>query len=67
MGFYKDRLHEKFGLDVIVPPPENRKLLQNVIFNELVHGIVKPESKAKLREVITDLTTAGAEGWAARS
>jgi aspartate racemase len=62
MAFYKDRLRDKFGLDVLVPCPEHRKLVQGVIFNELVNGIVSPESKAKLREVIADLTTAGAEG-----
>ena len=60
-GFYKDRLREKFGLDVMVPCPEHRKLVHDVIFNELVRGIAKPESKAKLREVMADLTAAGAE------
>lgn len=60
-GFYRDRLREKLGLAVIVPPPEHRKVLQDVIFNELVHGIVNPDSKAKLRDVIADLTAAGAE------
>jgi len=61
-GFYKDRLREKFGLDVTVPCPEHRKILHDIIFDELTHGIVKPESKAKLLEIMADLTTAGAEG-----
>jgi aspartate racemase len=61
-GFYKDRLHQKFGLDVIVPCADGRKLVHNVIYDELVLGIVKDESKAKLRAVIADLVTAGAEG-----
>jgi aspartate racemase len=61
-GFYKDRLHDKFGLDVMVPCPEHRKLVHDVIYNELVNGIVNPESKVKLRGVIADLTAAGAEG-----
>jgi len=61
-GFYKDRLRDKFGLDILVPCPEHRKLLQGIIYNELVNGIVSQESKAKLREVIADLTAAGAEG-----
>jgi aspartate racemase len=58
--FYKSRLHEKFGLDILVP--ERRKLVHEIIFGELVCGIVNPESKAKLRELIAGLTTAGAEG-----
>lgn len=59
-GFYKETLRDEFSLDVIVPP-DQRKLLQDVIFKELVHGIVKSESKTKLHEVIADLTAAGAE------
>lgn len=60
--FYKKRLFDKFGLDVMVPRPEHRTLLHEIIFEELVRGIVNPESKAKLRQVIADLTAAGAEG-----
>ncbi len=58
--FYKDRLREKFGLNTLVP--EQRKLVHDIIVNELVYGVVNPESKAKLREVITGLAAAGAEG-----
>jgi aspartate racemase len=61
-GFYKDRLRQRFGLDVIVPCPEHRKVLHDIIFDELVHGIVNPVSSAKLRDVIAGLATAGAEG-----
>jgi aspartate racemase len=61
-GFYRDRLREKFGLDVMVPCPEHRKLVHDVIFNELVYGVVNPESKAKLRGVVAALIAAGAEG-----
>ncbi len=60
--FYKSRLCEKFGLRVMVPVPEERKLVHDIIVNELVYGVVNPESKAKLREVIAGLTAAGAEG-----
>jgi aspartate racemase len=60
--FLKSRLHEKFGLDVIVPRPEHRKLLHDIIYEELVLGVVNPDSKAKLREVIAELIAAGAEG-----
>jgi aspartate racemase len=55
-------LHDKFGLDVLIPCPDHRKLLHDIIFVELVCGIVNPKSKAKLCEVIADLTAAGAEG-----
>ena len=60
--FLKNRLHEKFGLDVMIPEPEHRRLVHDIIYEELVRGVVNPESKAKLREVIADLIKAGAEG-----
>jgi aspartate racemase len=60
--FYKSRLQQKFGLRVMVPVPEQRKLVHDIIVHELVYGMVNPESKAKLREVIAGLTAAGAEG-----
>ncbi len=58
--FYKSRLHEKFGLNIMVP--EQRKAVHDIIFRELVHGVVNPDSKAKLREIIAGLAAAGAEG-----
>ena len=58
--FYKSRLHEKFGLNIMVP--EQRKPVHDIIFTELVYGIVNPDSKAKLREIIAGLSAAGAEG-----
>ena len=60
--FYKSRLHEKFGLSVMVPEQQQRKLVHDIIVKELVYGVVNPESKAKLREVIAGLTAGGAEG-----
>jgi aspartate racemase len=60
--FYTGRLRDEFGLDVVVPDAEQRKVLQDVIFNELVVGVVKPESKQKLREIISSLQQRGAEG-----
>jgi len=60
--FYKSRLREKFGLCVTVPVPEQCKLVHDIIVKELVYGVVNPESKAKLREVIAGLTAGGAEG-----
>ena len=60
--FYKGRLSERFGLEVTVPCAEHRQLVHAIIYKELVEGIVKPESRARLREVIVDLAKAGAEG-----
>lgn len=60
--FLKSRMHDRFGLDVMIPRPEHRRLLHEIIFEELVDGVVNAESKAKLRDVVADLISAGAEG-----
>ena len=44
--FYKGRLTEKFGLDVLVPDEADRAVVHNVIYKELVLGEVKAESRA---------------------
>lgn len=61
MPFYKDRLREKFGLDVLVPETEDRATIHRNIFDELVHGMVSQESKAAYRAIIQRLVDQGAE------
>ena len=61
-GFYRDRLQEKFGLEVSVPEPERRRQVHDIIYCELVHGVVSPGSKAKLRQIISELIAQGAGG-----
>jgi len=61
-GFYKDRLRERFGLEVIVPGAGDRAAAHAIIFEELVNGVVKPESKAKYAEIIARLEQQGVEG-----
>ncbi|MCR6481883.1 aspartate/glutamate racemase family protein [Amycolatopsis sp. OK19-0408] len=59
--FYRDRL-AAHGLDVLVPGEEDRDLVHRVIYDELVLGVVKPESREAYRGVIARLAEAGAEG-----
>ncbi len=59
--FYRDRL-AAHGLDVLVPGDEDRDLVHRVIYDELVLGVVKPESREAYRGVIARLVEAGAEG-----
>ena len=60
--FYKGRLIDKYGLEVIVPTEEERKDLHRIIFDELFLGEIKPESKARYREVMDHLVRRGAQG-----
>jgi aspartate racemase len=59
--FYRDRL-AAHGLDVLVPDAGDRDLVHRVIYDELVLGVVKPESREAYRGVIARLVEAGAEG-----
>ncbi|MBV2150129.1 aspartate/glutamate racemase family protein [Sphingobium sp. AS12] len=59
--FYKSRLRELFGLDVLVPDDADRRRVHNIIYKELVAGVVSPVSRDVYREIIARLIDRGAE------
>jgi aspartate racemase len=59
--FYKGRLLEKFGLDVIVPNEAARKIVHEIIYQELILGIKNENSKQSYIEIINNLIQEGAE------
>jgi len=59
--FYRDRL-ATHGLTVLVPDPNDRAEVHRVIYEELVLGVVRAESRATYRAVMDRLVAAGAEG-----
>jgi len=60
--FYRDRLTEKFGLSVLIPPDDERGIINDVIFNELCKGGINQSSKDQFKAVIKGLVGRGAEG-----
>ncbi|GIO44405.1 aspartate/glutamate racemase family protein [Paenibacillus apis] len=60
--FYKGRLIDKFGLDVIVPSEADRVIIHDIIYQELCLGIVKDESRQSYLRIIHELSQQGAEG-----
>jgi len=60
--FYKGRLVDMFGLDVIIPKEDEMEIVHRVIYDELCGGIIKPDSKQKYAAIIQRLVTAGAQG-----
>jgi aspartate racemase len=60
--FYKGRLQDKHGLDVIVPDEDDRRIVHEIIYKELVLGQVKAESRQAYREIIARLIERGAQG-----
>ncbi len=60
--FYRGRLVDKHGLEVLIPEAEERNLIHRVIFEELVLGIINPASKVEFMRIIDRLIQAGAQG-----
>jgi len=41
-----------YGIDYAVPNEREREIVNSIIFSELVYGVVKPESREKLVEIV---------------
>ncbi|KYK19938.1 aspartate racemase [Thermoplasmatales archaeon SG8-52-4] len=61
-NFYKNRLKEKFNIETIIPEAKERKIVHNVIIDELTYEIIKQSSKDKYIKIIKDMISRGAEG-----
>jgi aspartate racemase len=60
--FYKEKLNKKFDIQTVIPQPKDRKKIHEIIFNELVQGVFRDESKEYIKSIINELNSAGAEG-----
>lgn len=60
--FYAGRLKNMHGLEVLIPPKEDREIVHNIIYNELVLGVVKDDSRREYLRIMEDLRQRGAEG-----
>ena len=61
-NFYKGRLVDSYGLDVIIPGSEDMESIHRIIYDELCAGIIQPDSKQKYTDIIRRLAKEGAEG-----
>ena len=61
--FYIEGLR-KHGINALTPQPEDIELVNKIIYQELVRGIVRSESKKQLVKVIEKLIDNGAQGIA---
>lgn len=59
--FYRGRLENRFGLDVLVPDAKDRALVHRVIYDELVQGRVEETSREAYRGVMARLVARGAQ------
>ncbi len=61
MDFYSGRL-EGHGLDVLTPEAADRAVIDAVIYDELVRGVIRQESRLRYLEIIDRLVARGAQG-----
>jgi len=59
--FYRGRLADRHGLDVIVPDEADRATIHRVIYDELVAGRIEPASREAYRGVMQRLAQRGAQ------
>jgi len=60
--FYKGRLINNFGLDVLIPEKTDRDIIHRVIYEELVLGKIVDSSRTEYQRIMNDLLAKGAEG-----
>ena len=61
-NFYKGRLVNNHGLEVLVPNQHDRSIVHEVIYQELCAGQVLPKSKQEFLRIVSSLANQGAEG-----
>lgn len=60
--FYKGRLAEKHGLEVLIPTGEEREIVHRVIYDELCLGEIKHVSREQYIYIMDHLVERGSEG-----
>ncbi len=59
--FYVGRLRDVHGLEVLVPGADDRRIVHDVIYQELCLGVVDAGSREAYRRIMRDLAGRGAE------
>lgn len=58
--FYKGRLNQS-EIEVLVPDAAGRKVVHDIIYQELCLGVIRDESRSQYRRIIAELVEQGAE------
>jgi aspartate racemase len=59
--FYVGRLREQHGLDVLVPGEADRRIVHDIIYDELCVGIINDNSRDEYRRIMAGLAGRGAQ------
>jgi aspartate racemase len=61
LPFWRDRLQQRFGIDLLTPEAPDRTVVHSVIYEELCHGRIEQGSRDRYVAIIGGLADAGAE------
>ena len=61
-AFYRGRLEQAHDLSVLIPGEPDRTVVHEVIYGELVRGIIREQSRQRYLEIIGRLRDRGAQG-----
>ena len=61
-GFYKERLQDRHNLTTLTPSAPERETVHRIIYEELISGQIKEQSRQEFQEIIQNLKERGAEG-----
>ncbi len=60
--FYKGRLEQQYGLEVMIPDEADRALVHQIIYDELCLGKIRDASRHEYLRIMDSLRQKGAEG-----
>jgi aspartate racemase len=60
--FYRERIEDRHGLDVVIPEPADREIVHRVIYDELCLGQVQEASRAEFARIVAALVEEGCQG-----
>ena len=62
MSFYAERFKKQHAIETIIPGKEEIEIINNIIYKELVKGIIVEKSKDELMKIVSGLIKKGAQG-----
>jgi aspartate racemase len=60
-SFYRDRLRECHGMEVLIPSQDDRAAVHGIIYDELCLGKIVPDSRVRYRRIMAGLVAQGAQ------
>ncbi|MEJ6529232.1 aspartate/glutamate racemase family protein [Exiguobacterium sp. USCH10] len=61
-SFYRDLLKERYEIELMIPNEEDRQCIHDIIYDELIFGILTEASRLAYTRIIESLQADGAEG-----